>query len=217
MNKPKYIKARKMASEILILQENLVFPIDVEKIILKNKKIIFSSYKNYAESTGISLSELTQNGKFNDSLVYNYATDKKIILYNSEISSKGRILWNKAHELGHIILGHKDQGDLEEIEANTFASQLLLPQCLLKELIKNNLSISREYITLKFGLSPTAADSCLRLVNNKLENNHDAVYDDLILFRCREFINTEAKENMRSCYYDTDISDEQREEWLNDL
>ena len=44
-----------MASEILLLQEDLVFPIDVEKIKLKDKSIVFSSYQNYAEKTGINV------------------------------------------------------------------------------------------------------------------------------------------------------------------
>ena len=206
-----------MASEILLLQEDLVFPIDVEKIKLKDKNIIFSSYQNYAEKTGISVSDLNPDGKYNDAMVFSRSVNEKLILYNSEIYSKGRILWNKAHELGHIVLDHKEQGESEEIEANTFASQLLLPQCLLKKLIQNNLNITPEYLVLKFGLSNAAAESCLKLVGKKLENDCDATYDDIILFKCRDFLNNEIKKNIRSRYYDNDISDEERNNWLNDL
>lgn len=217
MSNPNYIKARKMASEILLLQENLVFPIDAEKINLKDKNILFSSYKNYAEKTGISVSNLNPDGKYNDAMVYSCSPNKKLVLYNSEIPSKGRILWNKAHELGHIVLNHKEQGELEEIEANTFASQLLLPQCLLKSLIQNDLKVTSDYIVAKFGLSTAAANSCLRLVGSKLENDYDATYDDIILFKCKDFLNNEIKKNLRSHYYDDDISDEERNNWLNDL
>ena len=41
MNNPDYKNARKSASEILVLQDELSFPIDVEKITLKGKNIIF--------------------------------------------------------------------------------------------------------------------------------------------------------------------------------
>ena len=150
-------------------------------------------------------------------MVYNISNDKKIILYNSEISSKGRILWSKAHELGHIVLGHEMQDKIDEIEADTFASQLLLPQCLLKKLIQDNVKVNSEYIVKKFGLSKAAADSCIRLVKNKLENDYDAEYDDIILFKCKTFINNEIKKNIRSSYYDEDISDEERNNWLYDL
>lgn len=51
MTNPNYKNSRKLASEILILQDSLTFPIDVEKITLDGKKIIFSSYKNYAKKT----------------------------------------------------------------------------------------------------------------------------------------------------------------------
>jgi Zn-dependent peptidase ImmA (M78 family) len=217
MSNPNYIKARKMASEILLLQEDLVFPIDVEKIKLKDKSIVFSSYQNYAEKTGINISDLNPDGKYNDAMVFSRSVNEKLILYNSEIYSKGRILWNKAHELGHIVLDHKEQGESEEIEANTFASQLLLPQCLLKNLIQNNLNITPEYLVSKFGLSNAAAESCLKLVCRKLENDYDATYDDIILFKCRDFLNNEIKKNIRSRYYDNDISDEERNNWLNDL
>lgn len=206
-----------MASEILLLQEDLIFPIDVEKLKLKDKSIVFSSYLNYAKKTGISVSDLNPDGKYNDAMVYSRSVNEKLILYNSEIYSKGRILWNKAHELGHIVLNHKEQGELEEIEANTFASQLLLPQCLLKALIQNNLKVSSDYIVAKFGLSNAAAKSCLKLVSKKLENEFDATYDDIILYKCKDFLNGEIKKNIRSHYYDNDISDEERKNWLNDL
>ena len=217
MNNPNYKIARKSASEILVLQDELRFPIDVEKIALKGKNIIFSSYKNYALKTGIDVSKLSCNGIFEDAMVINHSNEVKIILYNSDIKSKGRILWSKAHELGHIVLNHKEQGELEEIEANTFASQLLLPQCLLKSLIQNDLKVTSDYIVTKFGLSTAAANSCLRLVRNKLENYYDAEYDDIILYKCKDFINDETKKNLRSSYYDDDISDEERNNWLNDL
>ena len=51
----------------------------------------------------------------------------------------------------------------------------------------------------------------------KLENDYYATYDDIILFKCRDFLNNEIKKNIRSRYYDNDISDEERNNWLNDL
>lgn len=217
MNNPNFIEARKMATELLIMQEELFFPIDVEKICLKNKKIIFSSYENYVEKVGtITEEDLKCNGKFEDAMVINLEDDFKLILYNDKINSKGRILWNKAHELGHIVLKHTQQGDKEEIEANTFASQLLLPQCLLKKLLSIGISITPQYLMSNFGLSKAATESCLKLVGPKLERNFDAEYDDVILFKAKEFIEKESKKHLRSNYYDIDM-DEERNRWLYEL
>lgn len=216
MNKPNYIKARNLASQILILQEEVSFPIDVEKIILPNKKIIFSSYENYAKLTNIEVEELSCNGEFKDSMVIHLPEKQELILYNSDINSLGRILWSKAHELGHIVLNHEKQGELEEIEAHTFASQLLLPQCLLKKLIQNGKIVTIEYLQLAFGLSEKAAQSCLRLVGKKLENDYDAMYDDIILLKCNKFIGKELKNIKNISKYQDDDLEKERESWLYD-
>lgn len=216
MSNPNYKKARKAASEILMLQNEIIFPIDVEKIKLEGKNVIFSSYNNYAQKTGIDVSTLNGGGMFKDAMIINHSDEIKVVLYNSDIKSKGRILWSKAHELGHIVLKHKQQGQIEEIEADTFASQLLLPQCLLKKLFDNNIQVTVNYIINKFGLSKLAAESCLRLVSKKLENQYEAYYDDIIIYKCSKFINNEIRNNIKSNYYDNDI-EEERNNWLYDL
>jgi len=214
MTKPDFIKARNKASEILLLQEDLSFPIDVEKIKLNDKKIIFSDYENYAKKVGIKIEELSCNGQFEDAMVIDYKSDLKVILYNSNVKSKARILWSKAHELGHIVLGHTCQGDKEEVEANTFAAQLLLPQCLLKKLFNNHIEVTPTYIMNKFGLSKIAAEKSLKQIGSKLENEYDAEYDDLIIYKCSQYIKEECKNNVSSQYYDIN---EERNNWLYDL
>lgn len=51
----------------------------------------------------------------------------KIIAYNSH-NSNGRIRFSLMHELGHHIRGHSGESDLNEQEANTFASHILAPR-----------------------------------------------------------------------------------------
>lgn len=50
-----------------------------------------------------------------------------IIAYNSH-NSKGRIRFSLMHELGHHILEHTGDSDLNEQEANAFASHILAPR-----------------------------------------------------------------------------------------
>ena len=73
---------------------------------------------------------------------------KKIILINSQITNRHRKRFIIAHELGHFLL-HRDQlyscdhisdatqqninTQVQEKEANAFATELLIPQCELKK------------------------------------------------------------------------------------
>lgn len=213
--KANFIKARHKASEILLLQnDTITFPIDVKTIKVPNNNIKFVSYKDYANLVNIDVNELTNNGEFEDAMVYR-KDNNCVILYNDEISNKGRMLWNLAHEMGHLVLNHSDQNEISEIEANTFASQLLLPQCLLKALFLGGKKITVSYLQGKFGLSISAAKSCLKLVGKKLENNYDAEYDDIILHKCNDFIKLELIGS--SSYQELEYMDEERNKWLNDL
>ena len=45
-----------------------------------------------------------------------------------------RLNFTLAHELGHILLGHREDGTAEEAEANCFAQQLLCPAPVLRRL-----------------------------------------------------------------------------------
>lgn len=64
-----------------------------------------------------------------------------IIFYDDTVKNKGRIRFSIAHELGHIALKHINVTSImprregshskEEQEADIFAAELLMPQCLL--------------------------------------------------------------------------------------
>ena len=213
--KANFIKARNKASEILLLQDDsILFPIDVKTIKIPNNNIKFVSYKDYANSVNIDVNILTNNGEFKDAMIYR--KDKNcLILYNNETSNKGRVLWTLAHEMGHLVLNHSDQNEISEIEANTFASQLLLPQCVLKALFLGGKKITIPYLQSRFGLSVSAAKSCLKLVGKKLENEYEAEYDDIILYKCDNFIKSELSDSFS--YQNLENMDEERNKWLNDL
>ena len=47
---------------------------------------------------------------------------------------RARKSWTIAHEIGHILLSHVDDGEVSEVEANFFASELLMPSEVLSAL-----------------------------------------------------------------------------------
>ena len=95
------------------------------------------------------------------------------IFYNDTITPKSRIIFTIAHEMGHIALGHARTGVTiwnrgeqaepapEETQANIFASRLLAPACVIKEMDIHTAEELQE-IT---GLSYTAAKIRLERLN----------------------------------------------------
>lgn len=214
-SKPNFSFARRKANEILLFEENSSFPIHPQNVRVSNKNIIIVSFSKYACDTGSNINLLTKNGIFDDGYtIQNVRENTSIIFYNDKIENKGRIRWTIAHEIGHIVLGHNKQCEINEVEANTFASQLLLPQCILKDLIKNGVCVNSRYISEKFGLSNEAALKSLKQIQAKIENDFDLEYDDIILKKFDHFLDSETKNTNRRIYIDDDKAQELRNSWL---
>ena len=99
------------------------------------------------ESCNIDLIPLKNVTNKNLLGVYGYNGQKRIIACNTKISRE-RILFTKAHELGHFVLEHELKNDIvtestiktkdpQETEANVFAAALLMPKQLIIELLED--------------------------------------------------------------------------------
>lgn len=81
-----------------------------------------------------------------------------LIFYDDRITSRTRVNWTLAHELGHIYLRHTSDGKREESEADRFAAAFLMPEEVLRFL---DCSFGRELtpaeMTRYFPVSMTAA------------------------------------------------------------
>lgn len=80
---------------------------------------------------------------------------QNFIYYNDSFFSE-RIRFTILHEVAHILLGHKQQSDLAESEANFFAKYLLAPPVLIDEINPE------DYIDVmdKFNITKTCAINC---------------------------------------------------------
>lgn len=87
-------------------------------------------------------------------------------VYNLE-ERYNRQRFTMAHELGHVVLGHVTEGhtpkrdanfapgsDLDEMAANVFAAELLMPSNLVRELADYTTSV--ESLARRFHVSPSA-------------------------------------------------------------
>lgn len=111
-------------------------------------------------------------GKFEGALLKKEESNQWVMLYNPSIESAGRILFTKAHELGHYVLhksvqdgfkcGKEDlqsyNSDSIEAEANRFSSYLLMPIDDFRQQINMaDLMQSLSFCAQRYGVSLTAA------------------------------------------------------------
>lgn len=154
------------------------FPVEPSAIVSHNSQIKFISYEKYSKDMGVSIRDLISICEsYAGCTFYEQSTKRYLILYNTNPyrTVPGRIRWTKAHELGHIVLGHFDHlscnssrklSDKElESEADYFAANLLCPMPLFKTFDVS----SPAQIQSQFGLSKEAS---INRWNDYLEWQH---------------------------------------------
>lgn len=135
--KPRVGMARKAARNILTTAQIQEPPIMLREIVahLKKSHKLFVSAWNLGDGVdGIQI----KNG------------DEVSIAYN-QLRPVHRQRFTVAHEIGHFVLGHtstsherSDDNKPEEIEANQFAAELLMPLKMLKRDINNGANVPKQ-------------------------------------------------------------------------
>lgn len=164
-NKPDFEKAQNTATRLLLQQNIIDLRIDVNKLLL-DKNIIIDSIQHYCLLTGTKKVEYIYNG-FSGAYVLKLKNGLFIILYDED-DSIHRQRWGIAHELGHIYLEHDSDEGLQEIEANFFAAQLLMPEIIIRYANKLHGRFSADDISTYFDVSPEAAQKRITTLNNKM-------------------------------------------------
>lgn len=130
---PDIARATEEATKLLRMQANL----DIWDIrwIKCDKDIIFDSIQHYCEITRSSMRKfIGYYGALRDGCtIYDPRNDIYIILYNYPLNMPDRISlprlnWTVSHELGHVYLGHTEETATNELEADAFAAQFLMPE-----------------------------------------------------------------------------------------
>lgn len=92
----------------------------------------------------------------------NFLNGEKIVIGYNQNVGYFRKRFTIAHELGHFLLGHLvanhrinfEDNNLEDIEANQFAAELLIPLQFIREDFKNNQNIKE--LSVKYLVSEEA-------------------------------------------------------------
>ena len=117
----------------LLLQQNInSLATDLQGMVFAGASILMDTIQGYCSKTGMPLSEFKSRGQFLDGTSVPVGPGC-LVLYNHALPV-GRRRFTIAHELGHVYLGHKQRGVQQENEADWFAAQLLMPECIMMEL-----------------------------------------------------------------------------------
>ncbi|MDR0223179.1 MAG: ImmA/IrrE family metallo-endopeptidase [Oscillospiraceae bacterium] len=168
------------ARELLLTQDTASFSPDVSEMRFDGK-IYFDTFQNYSKLTGVPLKALLPSPCFRDGYTVAY-NGVFLILTDARSSYKPnahrstnavnpenkRLNWTLAHEVGHIVLGHRGDGEAEEREANGFAAELLMPEPVISALASGlNKGITAVEISRLFNVSMKAACSRIAALSGK--------------------------------------------------
>lgn len=154
---------------------NHTYPLNLLDIINDIGNIETSTYSELASEIGKTVDYVAKKiGRTNDAFTMNRGNEF-IIVYNSDLSANipERIRFTLAHEIGHIVMNHFDNGDLIlrrgglsekkyrklEIEAETFAQELLAPSFLM------NSKWTQKFVCNTFDVSEAVAKITLNKKN----------------------------------------------------
>ena len=154
--KPAFDKAQNTATKLLLQQDITSLHIDVRSLTLPDH-IHIDSMQNFCALTGLPISELLREGSVIEGACVFRQYGHQIILYDDNIANEHRKHWGIAHELGHVLLDHRNDDRTAEIEAHFFAAQLIAPEIVLWELCRRKGRLSDSDLSTHFNLSFEAA------------------------------------------------------------
>lgn len=107
--------------------------------------------------------------KYPNSFLYYDPDNQRFVIYIDDVGCrKKRQRFSLAHELMHIILGHTEQNEKNETEANFGATYLLMPTSLVLIAPKECVLLLPEVVSEIFDVSLPAAMVAVRYNSNRL-------------------------------------------------
>lgn len=133
-SKPSYYVATNAAYDVLAETETYTAPIKVMPLFKKyDPSIGLMTFTKFSEYMGMSAELFAEVGPSKDGFtLLDRDSGLKIVVFNERLSTQ-RVRFTLAHELGHCALGHLEDDEVADLEANCFARNLLCPLPLRKE------------------------------------------------------------------------------------
>lgn len=125
---PDYKHATNAAYEILKKYNGSLPNVEIQKIINMLSSVNIYKYSEIAKRFGIGVYDFKYTiapSEFGYT-IFDTNEDRWLLIYN-ESKCKETIRFTLAHELGHIVLKHTDDNEINNSEANCFARNILCP------------------------------------------------------------------------------------------
>lgn len=158
----RYEEIKQSITDLLSDYSMSKLPIDIF-LLAKKMAIKVYKYNEFENNERTIILSASQDGMS----CYVPETKSYVILYNNEMDSN-RIRFTIAHEIGHIVLGHKYSCEETESEADFFARNLLVPMGIV---IYKNISDPIE-IENKFEVSYMVSEIVIRSFCSRLAYGH---------------------------------------------
>ncbi len=211
--KPDFKKANIKANELLVVAKGIgEFPFKVTSVIKDDEHFQIKSF-DYAKKVGIDIEAFGS-----ESAVLQKKGDRYIIFYNQDEKME-RIKFSLLHEYAHYVLGDKmenlskEEYDRDEVEANYFAAQVLMPEQIINELRDRGEFITKDYLVEHFGVSSTAANKRIETLG-KLDyswrSEEEKFYDETLMFKFAGFMDSIRRKSSGNRWY-SDEYERQRE------
>lgn len=190
---PRFQWVYRCADEILILSSAIDgFPFSAKELVKEQADISFCTFEKAKKKYALDVSYLGS-----DSAVLVEMQGAHIIFFN-QVQPLPRIRFSILHEFAHYILRHKlnlEREDplyqVQEVEANCFAAQLLMPEQLLRECLHRGVYLSESFITATFGVSAEAANKRRSTLGHERCDWYfktGSEYNDLVLIKYADFL-----------------------------
>ena len=207
MDKPHFSEVYSKANEILVSTSVInSFPYSVKDLVKEQIDVRFKTFAK-ARQHGLDMEAFGSES----AIVMKY--HGKTVIFYDETKPETHNRFSILHEAGHVINNHdfdvvnRERYDRYEIETNYFASQLLMPEQLLRYMQTRGVAITVPFLMENFGVSKTAAQKRidnLAKTNAEWRSRKEKEFDDIILERYRPLI----EHLCPHCNYAYDFEDE---------
>lgn len=219
--KPDFKKVYILANEMLTAAHCIAsFPFNAQELIKEQTDLMFCSFEKARKKINLNCRDLGSG-----SAVLANLGGKHILFYNQD-EYDARAPFNALHETAHFLLRHKTNlGEnnplyqMQEVEANFFAAQMLMPLQVLREIQRRLYKVDVQFLVTQFGVSRLAAERRIKTLKSFKDQFilswEERMFDDIILGKFKAFIDRIAPERLAdtvSCW--DDRMQETRNSWI---
>jgi Zn-dependent peptidase ImmA (M78 family) len=191
---PNYRKAQEKAYETIIHSKINTLPINLKNIINSFDNLHLQKYSVFARDNGLTIQETCDVFNSNEGCLWRRNDNQYIIFYNDTLTKKERVRFTIAHELGHFVLKHLEQGgktniaryslsvedsEIFEKEANYFAKRLLSPIPLVYSFKSYWNKMSYKHLISIFDISFSVSMYIIDELNRNYRYGISRVYHDV--------------------------------------